>query len=229
MTDRAKLEIEFDRRYVDLVGCFLITKIDQLITQPPKLKPGLVVQRAGTYPEALVRLAETEAELDTLPPLPPVINHFKSATYAALAPANDDIITVVSPFPPVWEHLHLYTSTAYRVIDATNPNDLIIDTAMPYVQFPDYGRNLRFYVMRGATPIISPLTPATDGEAERDYTGVAVFYLVREHYDYLTIGGVPMTVDEALDFVDARRGDAQKIVNILNQDIFSGISEELFE
>jgi hypothetical protein len=226
MTDRAKLELEFDKRYVSGVGCFLITTINPLVTDPSELRSGLVIMRAGSEREQFIRIAASETELDTFPALPTVVDHFKSATYAALVPVAGDIIHVVSPFPSVWENIHSYVAHTYTVLDATDPADLVIDTVFPEVAFPDYGSDIRFYVTRGLTEIISAFTPATDGEADRDYSSTPTddFYLAAEHNDFLYTG-----VDDALNFIEARRAEAQAIVNVMNQDIYSGITEELFE
>jgi len=229
MTSRAKLEIAFDRTYNDS-GCFMHTKISTVVTEPDILRKALVVQRAYTNPEAFVRMAADQDELTTFPELPTLVNRFKSATYFSKSPAIGDLITIIAPFPSVWEYLHDYLVGKTYTVTEVNGDNVVIDSATPNEPFPDYARDVHFYVMRsdGVTPVIDPLEYAIDGEADRDYVDppVAPFlYLANEHYDL-----VSENVDEALNFLTARQAEAQGLVNKLNQDSYwVGTSEELYE
>jgi hypothetical protein len=226
-SDRAKLELDFHRVYVSGVGCFLKTTINPLVTKPTELKTALVILRADPYvvPETLLRVAAPTDFPPIFPPLPPVITRFKSATYAALAPAVGDIITMGSgsyAVPPVWTHLHAYSGAhSYTVTDATDPANLVVTPA-----FPDYGEGIDFYVYRPSTlTYIIPMTGSPgDGVADRDYSSGALWYFASEHYDFLG-----PDVDPAFNVIDLLRSQAQSIVNALNQDSYTGDSVELFE
>lgn len=230
-TDRAKLQLEFRRIYEPGVGCLLKTKINPLNTKPADLQKGLVVYRANPYSvqEKLLRIV-TETDLAAaLPTLPAVVDRFKSATYAALVPAVGDIIHVGDipmsyTVPETWKYLHLYAPGwhTYTVVDASDPNNLLVTPA-----FPDYGEAIDFYVTRPLSPDVIPqLTPATDGVADRDYSATPLdwVYVAAEHYDFLG-----PDAEYALNLIDALRAQAQSIVDALNQDSFSGDSVEIFE
>jgi hypothetical protein len=241
MTDRARLEITFDQRYVAGEGCFLITSIDPVVTYPKgpsaippspyDLRSSLVVQRAGSAVEKFVRIA-TPAELTTFAALPAVVNLFKSATYSAATPMVGDLIHMgggsLMLVPSIWKNLHSYTgSYTYKVLDVTTYAPyVLIDSSTPFYPFPDYGRDISIYVYRadGVTVVVPPTAPAADGEAERIYPGSASEYLAATHYDFLSTN-----IDEALDFAIARRSEAQSVVNALNVDGYTGVFEELFE
>lgn len=226
MTDRARLELIFDQRYVGGEGCFLITTVDKVVTQPDELDACLVVQRAGSAIEKFIRVATT-TDLTTLSALPPLVTVFKSAAYAAAIPMVGDLIHMgegLLAVPPVWRNLHSYAgSHIYEVVDVTDPMNVLVLGTNP---FPDYGRDIGFYVYRadGVTEVIPSSSPASDGEADRPYTGMADFYLADIHHDFLST-----SIDDALDFAIARRGEAQSVVNALNVDGYTGVFEELFE
>jgi hypothetical protein len=228
MTDRARLEITFDQRYITGEGCYLITSIDTVVTEPDELDACLVVQRAGVDIEKFVKIAEF-VDLSTLPPLPPTVLLFKSATYAVLAPAVGDVIhigegSLINSVPPIWKNLHGYLAAhTYTVVDVTTyAPHVLVDSVDP---FPDYGREIGFYVVRvdGITEVIPAMSPAYDGEAERVYALADMFYLAGIHHDFLG------EIEVGLDFVAARRAESQSIVDDLNADGFTGVFTELYE
>jgi hypothetical protein len=108
-------------------------------------------------------------------------------------------------------------------VDVTYPLNVLIGGLLP---FPDYGRDIGFYVLRadGITEVVPTLSPGIDGEADRVYPGIATEYLTNIHYDFLSIN-----IDDALDFAIARRAEAQSVVDALNVDGYTGVFEELFE
>lgn len=240
MTDRARLEITFDQRYVVGEGCYLITTIDPVVTfpkgplaTPPSaydLRSCLVVMPAVSDIEKFVRIAEA-SELLTLPPLPPTVTLFKSATYEALAPAVGDVIhigegSLVSSVPDIWKQLHSFpvAGHAYTVLDVTTyaPHVLVVGTD----PFPDYGRDIGFYAVRadGITEVVPSASPAYDGEADRAYTVPSPLgYLASVHYDFLG------AIEDGLNFTTARRAESQSIVDDLNADGFTGVFVELYE
>lgn len=228
-TDRAKLELDFHRLYVPTLGCFLKTRVNPLVTTPLELQTALVVFRASPYsvPERLLRVADELDLLAPLPPLPPVVDRYSSATYALLTPTVGDIIRIGTGsyyVPPVWTHLHAYAPGVheYTVMDASDPTNLLVSPS-----FPDYGEAIDFYVYRPSTftEVIPMLTPAGDGVADRDYsvTPMAIEYFAQEHYDF-----VDMSVDVAMNLIDSLRSQAQSIVTALNQDSYTGDSVETF-
>lgn len=241
MTDRARLEITFDQRYVAGEGCYLITSIDQVVTYPKgpsaippspyDLRSCLVVQKAGSDIEKVVKIAEV-ADLTTLPILPPLVLLFKSATYEALAPALGDVIHVgegslVASVPPIWKQLHGYPPAGhtYTVVDVTTyAPHVLVESTNP---FPDYGRDIGFYVIRadGFTEVIPSSSPAYDGEADRVYTILSPlgYYLAAIHHDFLG------DIENGINFTIAWRAEAQSLVDDLNADGFTGVFTELYE
>lgn len=219
MTDRANLEINFDRRYT--TGCYMITTVDQVTTEPTDLKTCLVVA-PGTN-ESFVRIA-TSTELTTLPALPSAVNRLKSTTYGALVPVNGDIVTVgLSGYviPDLWVELFGYAGThVYTVTDATDPFNVEVTPA-----FPAFGSGISLSVTRGGLDVIAVATPATDGIADRFAVAPAALYLAAQHHDL-----VSLDVDVALNFIAARRAEAQSLVDDLNQDSYwIGSTDEVFQ
>lgn len=225
----ARLKLNFTKIADPDVEYLMRTVVNAGYSTPDAIDTCLVVLKGSAgADERLMRVANT-TELVTTPldALPPTVTRFSAPSLASIAGPgiqDGDKITVETPF--LWRQFFgasdwiEYTVAASGVV---TPTEVIVTSA-----FPAFGRNLKFYVKQGATDLLPTSGLAgdypIDGLANRNFSGVSGSYLLTgTHADSWSDLDVANALQVSL------RGEAQSLVDALNEDNYSGTSEEIFE
>jgi len=225
----AQLEIEYTKVTFSgpPVSYLVQTKINPVVSEPDEIDNSLVVYRGSALIDEYIARVATRAEIITspLPALPPLVDRFASTDFGLVTLLNGDIITVEDP-SPIWQQFFGITGDfVTTIVDAvTDPLNVVVDPPLPA-----FGRDLKFYVKRGATWILPTVFNdpyPINGVANRDYSAFLpgdLNFLAAEHHD----AWEDLSLANAA--VDSLRTEAQSLVDELNLDNFSGVIEELYE
>lgn len=211
----ALIQLDFKNVAVTEDSEYLMRTIVNSISTPyPDILESLVIEKGtSSNDEVLLRVATlSEFSTSPLPVLPSVVNIFSSVLFPY--PFEEgDIIKIVSPNK--WLHLHS-TPEQFDIIvrDNTDPSNPVVEPTdemqdLGFSVIPSFARKLSFKVYDDTY---------VDGLVNRDYSGFSGYTRFRsdnhdDTWDDLIV---------AQNKFAALPGQAQELVNDLNEDNWSG-------